>query len=59
MKNKKQNYSNVKLFKDGKGYFLEIKDDFTTNRLAITESELFFIYKVVKEEVLNLLEEDK
>ena len=51
--------SNVRLIKDrgsSTGYFIEVKDKYTENRLAITEHELLLIWAVVKDEVLKIIE---
>ena len=51
----KKEISNVRLIKAQKGYFLEVKDQYTEYRWAITEYELLLINKVVSDEVKKLL----
>ena len=41
--------------KIGGGYFIEVKDDLTLNRMAVTKEEL----KMIVEQGIELLEEDK
>lgn len=53
----KEEKTNVRLYKPGRGngYFLEVKDEYTTNRLAISKHELLLIWKVVKDEIEKIL----
>lgn len=51
--------SNVKLIPSGPGYFLEVKDDLTEYRWALTKEELVLISVVIKDEVKKILEESE
>jgi len=57
---KTKEISNVKLIKaKPKGYFLQVSDGMTENRLAITKYELLLIWKVVEKELKLQKEEIK
>ena len=50
--------SNVRLIKaKPAGYFLEVKDEMTTNRLAITKWELLVIWAVITDEIEKITKE--
>ena len=47
--------TNVRLIKANIGYFIEVKDEHTENRLAITAYELLLIWRVIEPEIKKII----